>query len=246
MKILGASLGELLRHGSQFGLGVQDAQRQNMMQQQQLNEQQRKAQQEQMLAMALLDQRESSAALSRGRLADLMKPQGPKAPTEISVEGGLGNVMSAMPDASDQDILDTYLNTYRDTPGEMARAVLGRRRRQQESDARSAASAARAGREGGDTWGQVVANARGYAETLALNLTKNPSVKSNPVLREQAEKFAVDGLRGRYPQLGADQAASMIRREFRNILDEKGSVILTGPIAEAWNRTFDTPPDSIP
>lgn len=238
--ILGASLSELLRHGSRFGLGVQEAGRQNQAAQQQTDAAMEKARREQILAQALLEQRNSSTALNRGRLKDLGTKL-PKAPTETMVEGQLGNILAQNPGAPDQQILDTTLGQYRDTQGEVARAVLNKIRRQQESDRRSNEASARSAERSGGT-DRIVSQGKGYAEDLAIQLSRQyDQVLKNPHGRGSVEKWAATQVRLKYPELGEDEVGAMVRRAFRDVL-EGVPVISADGLAALSRLGGGTPP----
>lgn len=74
-KFLGANLSELLRHGAQYGLGVQEAGRQNAVSQQQADVARRKEETEALLAQAMLDEREAGAERDRAYSQSLLMPK---------------------------------------------------------------------------------------------------------------------------------------------------------------------------
>jgi hypothetical protein len=83
-KFLGANLSELLRHGAQFGLGVQDARRQNVMQQQAVNMKQQELLRQALLDQANIDQSKASAERDRDYGQSLLnKPPEPYDLTQI-------------------------------------------------------------------------------------------------------------------------------------------------------------------
>lgn len=107
MNILGASLGELLRHGSQFGLGVQDAKRTNAREQYDVNRQNKEDEQKALLQQALLDQYKASAERDRSYAKSLTIPDPAKPLTQAQISGRLrewrtrnpqGNPSAAMSD----------------------------------------------------------------------------------------------------------------------------------------------------
>jgi len=76
--IFGASLRDILRQGSQFGLGVQEAGRQNRYAQQQADAE--RAKQQQLIAQALLEQENTRSQIKErnARAKSLSAPEGPK------------------------------------------------------------------------------------------------------------------------------------------------------------------------
>jgi len=139
--ILGASLSELLRQGSQFGQGVVRGREQR----QQAEQEAQRSQQREALEQALLEsQIANQESLTRSR----DRPETPKPLTQFQLRGKLLEAESGLPgDAPRQDVLDRLLNLNQNIPGSQAQAIedlVGRERTSQqlseESGERSKAS----------------------------------------------------------------------------------------------------------
>jgi len=100
-KFLGANLSELLRHGAQFGLGVQQAGRDNAMAQRKANLEQQELLRQALLDQAEIDQRGASAERDRAYAKSLSVPEPPK-PYDLTQTMGL-----ARPDIPEGDTIDT-------------------------------------------------------------------------------------------------------------------------------------------
>jgi hypothetical protein len=200
MKILGASLGELLRHGSQFGLGVQAAGRQNAQQQYDLDREKSQDEQKALLQQALLDQYQASAERDRAYGRSLLEPRPEKPEAPVSWRR-----------------LETPEGPMQENPftGEVRPLMLGGSRVRPNPKA--------TGTGGGRTRGETTADAKGYAEQLAAQMTSVPTEVSQQAGFDRAgmEEAATRNLLREFPEIGKYEAASMIRTQFRSILDKK-------------------------
>jgi hypothetical protein len=97
MNILGASLGELLRHGSQFGLGVQAAGRQNVMDQQAMDKERREELRQALIDQANIEQSQASAERDRSYAKSLTIPDPAKPLTQAQISGRLREWRSRNP-----------------------------------------------------------------------------------------------------------------------------------------------------
>jgi len=136
--ILGASLSELLRQGSQFGQGVVRGREQR----QQAEQEAARSQQREALEQALL---ESQIANQQSLTAARDRPKPPTPLTGRQVSDRLRESMFGQPEgAPDQDVLDRFLDLNRNIAGSTAVGALAEFRGDEASEARRQAAEGRA------------------------------------------------------------------------------------------------------
>lgn len=247
MKILGASLGELLRHGSQFGLGVQAAGRQNVMNQQAADKARREELQQALIDQANIEQSKASVERDRAYAKNLAIPEPPKMFNPQETAGRIRKWMSEHPGSTYQDAIGA-LQT--ENPGRIdtgtAYDTWSDIDRESKADKRAADAAARSAARGRSSVGDRNANARGYAEELAVDLTSPTGAPGPQLPRRDLERQAIDRLIAKYPEIGRDAAGSIVRREFASILD-KNTLDLNNPFVQRIiSGLGGTPTDTIP
>lgn len=205
MKILGASLGELLRHGSQFGLGVQAAGRQNVMDQQAMDKARREELQQALVDQAQAEYYKANAEESRARGRSLDMPEAPKAFNPQQTIGRLRQWMSEHPGATYQDALAALQN---ENPGRVDPGVAYDEwmstQRQQEQDKRTQENFNRINAPSGPSTTDAERQARALAHEAA-----RPKSNEYPDQSELARQMAILKITEASPGITPERAGQM-------------------------------------
>jgi hypothetical protein len=142
-RLLGASLGNLLRAGTQAGTGYlagkQAREEREREQAIQAEQEQRKS----MIEMALLEQQQARTEDLRATTEQRRTPKEPDPPGQFELSGMMREAQAE--GGEEQDVLDRFLNTNRNVSGALAREALARNQRQQAADERAETGAGRSG-----------------------------------------------------------------------------------------------------
>jgi hypothetical protein len=227
-RIFGASLGNLLREGTQAGAGFlagkQQREEREREQAIQAEQEQRKA----MLEMALLEQRQAGTDASRA-LADQRRTPDADPLSQSETEGAVLPFLTKPEEGiSEEEITSNVTGRFPRANAQMVRATIENLRRRREADARAAAGEARAaGRADAPDEESAAAQRRSATSVAEAYKDQAKSLAADrPEVVQILQLAALEGIADSFPGISRAEATALVADVFRS--DEELAFLISG------------------